>query len=67
MAVTLKIDTSTKAAIGFLEFVKMLPFVKVVEQKEKSPYDPEFVEKVLKSRNSKKRHVIPTENLWESI
>jgi hypothetical protein len=67
MAITLKVDTRSKAALGFIEFVKTLPFVKVEEELEKSPYDPEFVKKVLKSRKSKNRHIIPTDKLWESI
>jgi len=65
MATILKIDNRSTAAKKFLEYVKTLPFAKIEE--EKSPYNPDFVAKITKSRNSKKRHVIPTDKLWESI
>jgi hypothetical protein len=49
----------------FLEFISDQPGVEIVE--EKSPYNPEFVKKINKSRSSKNLHVIPTDKLWESI
>ena len=64
MSVTLKIDTSSKTAKQLLAYLKTLPFVKI---EEKNPYDPEFVEKILNSRENDKRHTIPTEKLWENI
>lgn len=67
MAVTLKIDTSSKAALAFIEFVKTLPYVKVVEQNEKSPYDPEFVKKVKRAEKQKGKIIESGQSLWESL
>jgi antitoxin component of RelBE/YafQ-DinJ toxin-antitoxin module len=36
MAVTLRVDTRSKASLRFIEFVRTLPFVKV-EEPEKKP------------------------------
>lgn len=66
--ITIKIDTQTKAGKALntiLEILAEQPGVEIVQKK--SPYNPEFVKKVLKSRNSKKLHLIPTDQLWESI
>jgi len=65
MATILRIDNRSEAARKFLEYAKTLPFTKIEE--EKSAYNPDFVAKITKSRNSKKRHVIPTDKLWENI
>jgi hypothetical protein len=66
--VTLKINERSNAGklmTKFLEFISDQPGVEIVE--EKSPYNPEFVKKINKSRSSKNLHVIPTDKLWESI
>ena len=36
------------------------------EKKDESPYDPEFVEMVLKAREGKSTRINP-QNIWESI
>lgn len=64
---TLKLDTRSKAARVFLDFVKTLSFVQIEEQKEKSEYNPEFVEKVQKARAEKGGKTVTSENLWELI
>lgn len=64
MSITLKIDTNTEAAKQLIAYLKTLPFVKIEEE---SPYNPEFVEKILNSHKNDKRHKIPTDKLWESI
>ena len=67
--ITLKIDSRSNYGKALLELIKVgireKKGIEVIE--EKSPYNPEFVQKVLKSRNSKTLHVIPTDKLWESI
>jgi hypothetical protein len=64
---TLKLDTSSKAAKMFLEFMKTLSFVQLEEQNEKSNYDPEFVKKIQKARKEKGGKTVTSENLWELI
>ncbi len=36
------------------------------EKRDESPYDPEFVERVLKAREGKSTRINP-KNIWESI
>ncbi len=59
---TLTVTVNTKTAKGkkFIEFIKTLDYVKV----EESPYNPEFVEKIQKSRASKGKE-IKTKDLWK--
>lgn len=64
MSITLKIDTKSTAAKQLIAYLKTLPFVEIEEE---SPYNPEFVEKILNSHKNDKRHKIPTDKLWESI
>ena len=68
---TLKINERTKAGKAFLEFAKTFfeknNAVNIVEEKEKSPYNPEFVKKILDSAASKKRYRINPDNVWEGI
>jgi DICT domain-containing protein len=64
---TLKLDTSSKAAKMFLEFMKTLSFVQLEEQNEKEKYDPEFVKKIQKARKEKGGKTVTAENLWELI
>jgi|688.fasta_scaffold21159_3 hypothetical protein len=64
---TLKLDTSSKAARVFLEFLKTLAFVQIEEQKQKSEYNPEFVKKIQKARKEKGGKTVTSENLWELI
>jgi hypothetical protein len=67
--VTIKFNKRTNAGKAIEALLKVLSGQKGVEiiEEKKSPYNPEFVKKILKSRNSKKLHVIPTDKLWESI
>jgi hypothetical protein len=67
---TLKIDEKKKAGKTLLELIdffnsKEKKAVEVLEGE--SPYNPEFVKKVLASAKSKKRHRIDPENVWQSI
>jgi uncharacterized protein DUF2683 len=67
---TVKINERTKKGKAFLEFAKN--FLKegkdvIIIEEEKSPYNPEFVKKVLDSAKSKKRYRIDPNNVWESI
>lgn len=64
---TLKLDTSSKAAKMFLEFMKTLSFVQLEEQNDKSEYDLEFVKKIQKARKEKGGKTVTSINLWELI
>jgi hypothetical protein len=59
---TITITLNEKSAKGkkFVEFIKTLDYIKVNE----SPYNPEFVKEIQKSRASKGK-VIKTEDLWK--
>jgi len=59
---TITITVNEKSAKGkkFVEFIKTLDYIKVNE----SPYNPDFVEEIQKSRASKGK-VIKTEDLWK--
>jgi hypothetical protein len=41
--------------------------VELIDEKEKSPYNPEFVAKINKARKEKGRVMNSVEELWESI
>lgn len=67
--VTIKIKEQNKEAKALLEYLKKLPFVEI-EKKEKSPYNPEFVEKIKKAEEDIKKGKttrLNPENVWESI
>lgn len=75
---TIKINKRTKAGKAFLamseSFFKGVNGIEIIEQdskkvkkEDKNPYNPEFVEMVLKSAKSKNRTVVKSENLWQSI
>lgn len=59
---TITITLNEKSAKGrkFVEFIKTLDYIKVNE----SPYNPDFVKEIQKSRASKGK-VIKTEDLWK--
>jgi hypothetical protein len=61
--VTIQINDSSQSAKNLVKVLSTLPFVTI---EEKSPYNSEFVKKVLKSAKGK-RTVIDPNNLWESI
>jgi hypothetical protein len=67
MAVVLKVDTKSKAALSFIEFVKSLSFVKIIQQDESDAYNPEFVNKILDADKNDKRVRINTKSVWDSI
>ena len=69
MEITIKIDKSSKQAKAFYEYLKTLPFVEIEssEKEAESPYDPEFVAKILKSAGSKKRTVVNPNDVWGSL
>jgi hypothetical protein len=59
---TITITLNEKSAKGkkFVEFIKTLDYIKVNE----SPYNPDFVKEIQKSRASKGK-VIKTDDLWK--
>lgn len=67
MGVVLKVDTKSKAALSFIEFVKSLSFVKVIQQDENDAYNPDFVNKILDADKNDKRVRINTKSVWDSI
>jgi len=67
MTTVIKIDTRSKMAQQFLEYVRTLPFAKVEQQTEKSPYNPEFVKKIKKAEKQKGRVVTSGKSLWDSL
>lgn len=62
MALTVKIDTRSKAAKLLVEYLKTLSFVKIEEV-----YDPEFVEKIKKAEQEEGEVMTNAKDLWESI
>ena len=54
------IDEKTTKGKKLIEFIKTLDYVKVNE----SPYNPEFVKEIQKSRATKGK-IIKTEDLWK--
>ncbi|MBK8390821.1 MAG: hypothetical protein IPL23_16725 [Saprospiraceae bacterium] len=76
--ITIKINESTKAGKAFLamseaflvgvEGIEIIEkSVKTSESGDESPYNPEFVEMVIKAANSKNRTTVTSETLWQSI
>jgi hypothetical protein len=66
MATIIKIDTRSKMAQRFLEYVKTLPFVQIEQQPEKSSYDPDFVKKI-KRAQKQDGTIIDTKDIWGSL
>ena len=69
--ITLKINEKSKKAKAFLEMARVFSEnskeIVLIEEKDKSPYDPEFVKKIKKASTEKGRLVESAEDLWESI
>lgn len=68
--VIVEIKESSKQAKAIIVTLKAFDFVKFIDKEkpeQKSPYHPEFVEKVLNSYKNDKRTKIKSEKLWESI
>jgi hypothetical protein len=59
-AITITVNEKSAKGKKFVEFIKTLDYIKVNE----SPYNPDFVKKIQKSRASKGK-VIKTEDLWK--
>jgi N-acetyl-gamma-glutamylphosphate reductase len=68
--ITLEINEKTKKGKALLAFLKAFyedqEVVQIVEE-PKSPYNKEFVAKILKAREEKGREILPNEDLWEAI
>ena len=56
----------SKALIAIFKALNVSYEIKKENSKEESPYDPEFVKKILATNNQKSYRVNP-ENIWESI
>ena len=69
--ITLKINEKSKKGKAFLEMARVFSEkskeIVLIEEKDKSPYDPEFVKKIKKASTEKGRLVESAEDLWESI
>jgi ribosomal protein L16 Arg81 hydroxylase len=67
--ITLKINERSKAGKVFIDFMNQFivnnKSVEII--KEESPYNPEFVRKIINADKNDKRIRISTENIWESI
>ena len=57
---------TSKALIAIFKALNVSYEIKKENSKEESPYDPEFVKKILATKNQKSYRVNP-ENIWESI
>ena len=56
----------SKALIAIFKALNVSYEIKKENSKEESPYDPEFVKKILATKNQKSYRV-NHENIWESI
>ena len=56
----------SKALIAIFKALNVSYEINKENSKEESPYDPEFVKKILATKNQKSYRVNP-ENIWESI
>jgi arsenate reductase-like glutaredoxin family protein len=65
---TIIIQAESKKAKALKQFLKAFGIdFKVEQTPEESPYDPEFVKKILKARNENGGKVIDPSNLWGSL
>ena len=62
MALTVKIDTRSKAAKLLVEYLRTLSFVKIEEK-----YDPEFVVKIKRAEKEDGEVMESAEDLWKSL
>ncbi len=70
--VTIKVKENSKQAKAIIEMLKTFSFVEFVNEskKEKSPYDPKFVEKVLKAQKeitTGKTLILDPNDIWGSL
>ncbi len=54
------INPNDKRATKLVEALKLMDFITI----EKSPYDPEFVDKIKRSEKSKK-HIVDVAKMWD--
>ena len=62
--ITLKFDARNKIAKKTLDYIMSLGVFKTNEQ---SIYNPKFVAMVKKAKNSKKRTIVDTTDIWGSL
>ena len=69
--ITLKINEKSKKGKAFIEMARVFSEnskeIVLIEEEDKSPYDPDFVKKIKKASTEKGRLVESAEDLWESI
>lgn len=69
--ITIKINERTKAGKTLKNLIELFSKenngVEIVSDSKESPYDPEFVKMVLKSKASKKRYRVDTDDVWGSL
>ena len=69
--ITLKIDERTKKGKAFLALAKVFyeekNEIELVDEENKSPYNPEFVAKINKARIEKGTIMKSVEELWENL
>lgn len=67
---TIAVNKRTKAGKMLLELAKLLSENSkgvVIQEDDKSPYDPEFVAMIKKAETSKNRTRINPKKIWENI
>jgi DICT domain-containing protein len=68
---TIKINENSKKGKAFLEMARAFftdsKEIEIIEENEKSPYNPEFVKKIKKASKEKGRTMVTAADLWESI
>ncbi|CAM2910838.1 hypothetical protein SAMN05444143_105209 [Flavobacterium succinicans] len=69
--ITLKINEKSKKGKAFLEMARVFSEnskeIVLIEEEDKSPYNPEFVKRIKKASTEKGRLMESAEDLWESI
>ena len=69
--ITLKINENTKKGKAFLEMARVFfensKEIVIIEEDNKSPYNPEFVKKIKKASKEKGRVMNSAEELWDNI
>lgn len=69
--ITLKIDERTKKGKAFLALAKVFyeekKEIELVDEKDESPYNPEFVAKINKARMEKGTIMNSVEELWKNL
>jgi hypothetical protein len=63
---TIIIKKDNKQSRAIIEMLKAFSFVEVHED-EKSPYNPEFVEKIKRAEKEKGKVMTNAKDLWENI